>query len=321
MKKVEISALKKPISCIALGTDGFGVGKSVTAAEELLDLYVENGGNVIDSARMYGRPDAGEYGICEGVVGAWMARRGNRGEMVLSTKGGFPAVDGARRLDRESLMHDVQASREALQTEYIDIWWLHRDDADRPVADIMDTLNEMIARGWVGCVGASNWSPARIREANAYAAANGLRGFEGNQPQWSLARQVVNPDPTLQIMDGETYGLHCETNMLCMPFSAQAKGYLAKLVAAGEDALSPKAKARFHFPENIAIAQKMRAMCEELCCSPAALSLAWLTNQPFATVPIISASRPEQLLDSLSAGDVVLTKAQTDALRTMKQEM
>lgn len=318
MKKLTVSGINQPISCIALGSDGFGVSRSAAAAEEMMDMYCEFGGNVIDSARMYGRPSEGEYGICEAVVGNWMTRRGNRESLVISTKGGFPGVSGERRLDRESLLHDVRASLDALQTDFVDIWWLHRDDPDRPVGDIMDTLNEMIALGYVGCVGASNWSVERIREANAYAAAHNLQGFMGNQPQWSLARQVVNPDPTLQIMDTTMYNLHMQTGMLCMPFSAQAKGYLAKLIASGEDSLSPKAKSRFHFPENIAVADRLTRLSRETGHSAAALSLAWLTNQPFPTVPIISASRPEQLADSLSAGEITLTPQQRDLLRIMK---
>lgn len=318
MKKIWVKGFRQPASVIAMGTDGFGVGRSVAAAEELLDIYTAAGGNVIDSARMYGRPDAGEYGICETVVGEWMAKRGNRDGLILSTKGGFPGVSGEKRLDRASLMADVEASLRALQTDHIDIWWLHRDDPDRSVGEIIDTLNEMIDRGYVGCVGASNWSAQRIREANAYAVAHGLQGFAGDQPQWSLARQVVNPDPTLQIMSDDLFHLHEETGMLCMPFSAQAKGYLAKFVAGGEAALPAKAKARFHFPENVAIAERVKELCAEMGCSPAAMSLAWLTNQPFATIPIISASRPEQLADSLTAGDMELTAQQREWLRTMK---
>ena len=311
MRRISISNIGKPVSVIALGTDGFGVGKSVAASEALLDAYVAAGGNVIDSARMYGD------GVCEQVVGSWMQARGNRGELVISTKGGFPGKGGTPRLDRESLMSDLNASLAALQTEFIDIWWLHRDDPTRPVRDIMDTLNEMVGSGKVGCVGASNWSAERIREANAYAAENGLHGFAGDQPQWSLARQVVNPDPTLQIMGDDLYRLHRETGMLCMPFSAQAKGYLAKLLGGGEATLSPKAKDRFHFPENIAVAEHVAELCRELGCAPAAMSLAWLTNQPFPTLPIISARDEKQLLESLAAGDILLSREQADTLRKM----
>ena len=318
MRRISLSFLHKETSVIALGTDGFGVSRSPEAAEELLDCYVSAGGNVIDTARMYGRPEIGEYGICESVTGAWMAKRGNRVDLVISTKGGYPGMNGKPRLDRASLTGDVQASLDALQTDFIDIYWLHRDDPQRPVADIIDTLNGMIDRGWVGSIGASNWTAQRIREANDYAAAHGMHGFEGTQPQWSLARQVVNPDPTLVIMGDDLFHLQMERNMLCMPFSAQAKGYFAKLIGGGEEALSPKARARFHFPENIAIAERLRTLCAEYGCAPAAMSLAWLTNQPFATVPIISARNPEQLLESLAAGDIVLMDDQRDGLRVMR---
>ena len=317
MKKTYLPVFQKEASVIALGTDGFGVNRTREVAEELLDCYVAAGGNVIDSARMYGRPEVGEYGICEGVTGEWMAKRGNRDRLILSTKGGYPDVHGRPRLDRQSLLSDVQASREALQAGFIDIYFLHRDDPQRPVGDIVETLNEMIDRGWVGSVGASNWTAQRIREANAYAQAHGLRGFAGTQPQWSLARQVVNPDPTLVIMQDDLFHLHRETDMLCMPFSAQAKGYFAKLLSGGEQALSPKAKARFHFSENIAVAERLQALCEESGCAPAAMSLAWLISQPFATIPIISARDSGQLLESLAAGDITLDAAQRDALRSM----
>ena len=310
MRRISISNIGKKVSVIALGTDGFGVNRSVEASEALMDAYVAAGGNVIDSARMYGD------GVCERVVGDWMKKRGNRGELVLSTKGGFP-LNGVSRLGRDSLMSDLNASMEALQTDFIDIWWLHRDEPARPVSDIMETLNEMIAAGKVGCVGASNWSAERIREANAYAAAHGLRGFAGDQPQWSLARQVVNPDPTLQIMGDDLYHLHRETGMLCMPFSAQAKGYFAKLLGGGAETLSAKAKDRFHFPENIVAAERLAMLCQEYACAPAAMSLAWLTNQPFPTVPIISARDEKQLLESLAAGDILLSDEQVCALRSM----
>lgn len=311
MRRISISNIKRSASVIALGTDGFGVGRTVAAAEALMDAYATAGGNLIDCARMYGG------GVCEAVVGDWMRERGNRDQLVISTKGGFPGANGEPRLDRASLMADMEASLAALQTDYIDIYWLHRDDPDRAVGDIIDTLNDMMAAGKAGCVGASNWSAERIREANAYAAAHGLRGFEGDQPQWSLARQVVNPDPTLQIMGDDLYRLHRDTGMLCMPFSAQAKGYFAKLLGGGEEMLSPKAKARFHFPENIEIAIRLDMLCREYGCAPAAMGLAWLTNQPFPTIPIISARDEKQLLESLAAGDIVLDQKQVDKLRIM----
>ena len=317
MRKICLDFLSKPVAVVALGTDGFGVGRSEALAEELMDAYVAAGGNLLDSARMYGRPEAGEYGICEAVVGRWMERRRNRAQLVLSTKGGYPAVNGARRLDRTSLLSDLSDSLTALRTDFIDLYWLHRDDPERPVGDVVESINALLETGHVGGIGASNWSAARIREANAYAHLHGLRGFVGNQPQWSLARQAVNPDPTLQIMDADTYALHREQGLVCMPFSAQAKGYFSKLLSFGEQGLSPKARARFHVPENVDIAHRLAELCGRCGCSPAALSVAWLTNQPFPTIPVVSASSAPQLLDPLGAGDVELTQDEVRWLRAM----
>lgn len=317
MRKICLDFLSKLVAVVALGTDGFGVGRSEALAEELMDAYVAAGGNLLDSARMYGRPEAGEYGICEAVVGRWMERRRNRAQLVLSTKGGYPAVNGARRLDRASLLSDLSDSLTALRTDFIDLYWLHRDDPERPVGDVVESINALLETGHVGGIGASNWSAARIREANAYAHSHGLRGFVGNQPQWSLARQAVNPDPTLQIMDADTYALHREQGLVCMPFSAQAKGYFSKLLSVGEQGLSPKARARFHVPENVDVAHRLAELCGRCGCSPAALSVAWLTNQPFPTIPVVSASSAPQLLDTLGAGDVVLTQDEVRWLRAM----
>lgn len=318
MRKISIGCLSKPVAVIALGTDGFGVGRPAELAEALLDAYVAAGGNLLDSARMYGRPAEGKYGLCEAFVGRWMERRGNRASLVLSTKGGYPALDGTPRLDRESLMADLSDSLAALRTDFIDLYWLHRDDLSCPVGEIVETVNALLETGHVGGVGASNWSAARIREANDFAAAHGMRGFIGNQPQWSLARQAVNPDPTLQIMDGESYALHRQQALLCMPFSAQAKGYFSKLLAGGEAALSAKARERFHVPENVETGRRLARLCGEFRISPAALSVAWLCNQPFPTIPVISASRVGQLEESLAAGDVRLSAEQVNWLRAME---
>lgn len=317
MRRINLEFLSKPVAVVALGTDGFGVGRPAELAESLMEAYVGAGGNLLDSARMYGRPEVGEYGLCEALVGRWMEKKGNREGLVLSTKGGYPALDGSPRLDRSSLLADLSDSLTALRTDFIDLYWLHRDDPARPVGEIVEAVNALLETGHVGGVGASNWAPARIREANAYAEAHGMRGFIGNQPQWSLARQAVNPDPTLQIMDGESYALHRERNLLCMPFSAQAKGYFSKLLSGGEAALSPKARARFHVPENVETAGKLAQLCEREGVSPAAMSVAWLTCQPFPTIPVVSASSVSQLLDTLAAGDVRLSAAEVRGLRAM----
>ena len=100
----------------------------------------------------------------------------------------------------------------------------------------METMQSLLDDGSTRLIGASNWSAARIREANAYAAGHGLTPFCANQPQFSLATQMIVEDPTLVPMDAETYRLHAETGMICAPFSSQAKGFFSKLDALGAEA-------------------------------------------------------------------------------------
>ena len=159
------------------------------------------------------------------------------------------------------------------------------------------------------------WKTARLREANAYAAAHGLKGFAANQPKWSLARCLLETDDTLVQMDGEMARWHRETGAVCTPYTSQAKGYFMKLQAG---TLSEKALERSDAPENRAIYEKLLALSQQTGHSIGALQLAYLTSQPFPTLPIVGVSSLEQVRALEEAGNVALTQAQIDGLRTME---
>ena len=308
----------KKTAVIVLGSVPFGVSIPEAQAFEFMDAYYEMGGNFIDTARVYGDFAHDIPGVAEEVIGKWMAARHNRAEITLGTKGGHPRLQSMHtgRLDRASLESDIQDSLEALQTDYIDAYWLHRDDLSRPVGDILETLNRFVADGKARLLGVSNWTAARIAEANAYAAAHGMVGFGANQPQFSLARQMIVEDDTLVQMDAATHAFHVRTGLPCVCFSSQAKGFFTKLNLEGEAVLSDKARRRFQSPENMAIYDRLCALSRETGHSVNALALAYLTCQPFDTYPIAGASRIEQVLALREAGDVVLTPEQVEGLRS-----
>lgn len=124
----------------------------------------------------------------EKAIGEWLRARGCRDQIILATKGAHPPFQDmhAGRLDRASIQSDLAASLEALGVENVDVYYLHRDDESRPVGEILETLNGFVEEGRVKLLGASNWKTARLREANAYAAAHGLKGF---------ARQPAQMEP------------------------------------------------------------------------------------------------------------------------------
>jgi len=310
---------EKDASVIALGTMDFGGRIEEGLAFDFMDAYVEIGGNFIDTARVYGDFVRRIQGGSEQVIGRWMEQRRNRDGIVLSTKGGHPEFDTMHigRLSHDEVYSDISRSLDNLRTDCVDIYWLHRDDVNRPVRDILETLTDLCEKGMTKFVGVSNWTPERILEANACADKNGLVKIYANQPQFSLARQVVVEDDTLCQVDAQTYEMHVRENLICQPFSSQAKGFLSKMDAQGEGVLTDKARRRFLCDENLAVLKRAQALSKETGLSVGAISLAWLTSQPFPTFPIAGVSRMEHIDALKEAGDAVLTAQQRDWLRRL----
>jgi aryl-alcohol dehydrogenase-like predicted oxidoreductase len=307
------------ISVIGMGTAEFGGRHPEGLARDLLDAYVSLGGNLVDTARVYGDFATPRNGESEKIVGRWMEDRGNRREIFLSTKGGHPPFHDMHRsrLSPEEIRGDIAASLEDLRTGYVDIYFLHRDDPSRPVGGIMETLHGLVEDGYTRMIGVSNWAPARIREANDYAEAHGLTRLSANQPQFSLAQQRFFLDPTTRGMDAETWRMHRETGMACFCFSSQAHGYFTRLDTRGDSALTDNLRREFDCPENRAVLERIRAVSGETGLSVGSIALAWLTAQPFPAFPLAGASRTEQVEALREAGEAVLTESQRDLLRPM----
>jgi len=305
----------KRTAVVALGSTDFGGRFQEEQCFDFMDAYEAIGGNFLDTARMYGDYPHKRMGESEKVIGKWLARR-DRDAFFLSTKGGHPDTDhmDVGRLGRAELTDDFNRSLDGLRTDYVDIYWLHRDDRTLPVGDIVETLNALLETGRTRMVGVSNWSPERIREANAWAAAHDLRGIDANQPRFSLAQQATVEDPTLYPMDAATYRMHLETGMPLVPFSSQAKGFFTKLFEQGEAGLSDKAKRRYCTPENLEIYRRVLEVREQTGLSVGAIAVAFLTCQPFPTFPLAGVSRVSQVEALAAAGDAVITPEQRDYL-------
>ena len=305
------------VSVIGLGSADYGGNLPESQAREFMDAYIALGGDFIDTARVYGDFRTPRNGESEKVVGRWMADRKCRERIFLSTKGGHPPLGNMRqsRLSREEIRGDMAESLCDLQTDHVEIYWLHRDDEDRPVGDIMETLQSLIEDGSSKMTGVSNWHPRRIREANAYARAHGLTPLAANQPQFSLARQVRSSDPTLVSMDRETWEMHRETGMACCCFSSQARGFFTKLEEMGPDGLPEGLKSAYASAENLRIYDRLREVRRETGLSVAAIALAYLTCQPFPTFALAGASRLEHVAALREAGDAAITPRQRDYLR------
>ncbi len=310
MQSIHLPNSDLHVSSLALGTSEFGSRIDRASAFRLLDQFTAAGGNFIDTANVYGDWVPRTKSSSEKLIGEWLAARGGREHVVLATKGGHP--DLARmdrpRLDRRSLRRDVEQSLRHLRTDVIDLYWLHRDDLNRPVGDMLTTLAELRQEGKIRAIGCSNWRVDRIATAQAYAAQAGIPGFIANQMLWNLALldRSALADPSLVAMDDAMHHYHQTTGLAAIPFSAQAGGLFQKL-ARGETS-----RIRSHYPlsPNQARLARAQALADALGVSLTGIALGYLQSQPFPTVPIVGCQTPQQLADTLAGADVRLTAAQ-----------
>jgi aryl-alcohol dehydrogenase-like predicted oxidoreductase len=294
---------------ICLGTGSFGGSLSQADSFAMLDAFYARGGRFLDTAHIYSDWIPGTKSMSEKTLGWWFRSSGLRDKIIIATKGAHPLLSSMHisRMSPADLHTDVTESLDFLQTDRIDLYWLHRDAPALPVAEIIEPLNEHVRAGRLRCLGCSNWHISRIREANAYAAARGLQGFVANQPMWSLAvPDLANwPDQTLVAMDAAGVAFHRETQIAAIPYSSQAHGYYTKLdagktLADSTRKLYDNETSRSRLPRAQELAKKYGVGVTEI-------ALAYLMAHPFPVFPIIGCHTIAQLDDSLKVFHVTLT--------------
>lgn len=296
-------ALELP--CLTFGTANFETQDNDEYYFSLLDKYVELGGTCIDTARVYCEWLEHGADASESVIGRWMQARGNRGKIIIATKGGHPNREdmSISRLDRESLTHDLEKSLECLKTDYIDIYFLHRDDERIPVSEIMPILNDFVQQEKVRFIGASNWTTARIELANRWAEQHGMEPFVVSQINYSLAHSSTDTfgDPTLVCMNMWEYNWYRKHQMPVMAFSPQAKGFFARF--AKGDATIP-VDGQFTSTANLARLARVKKVSDDTGVPPAVVPLGYLNSQQFFVSSVFAASKLWQLEEDMEAQDL-----------------
>ncbi len=270
----------------------------------LLDAFYAAGGRCIDTARYYG------FGISERIIGEWLRTRAvKREEILLVTKGGFPEVGDmhASRLTKPLIEQDLSESLADLGVDYVDVYLLHRDNLQQPASVYVDILDELVKSGRIRFGGVSNWTGARISEANDYAMQSGKHPISVSQINFSLA--VTTPDlledDTLVCMNQTEAAFYQNSGLPLMAYAALAKGYFPKLAA--EKPLPLKAQKRYDSPQNRNRFQALKAymMRHKLTATP--VVLAYLTCHSIQTAAVFSCSQPQQVTEAMTAADVQLT--------------
>ncbi|GAA4979961.1 aldo/keto reductase [Actinopolymorpha pittospori] len=293
MRYSEIPGVGKPVSRLVMGVDNQTALPHATA---MFDDFFERGGTTFDTAYIYGR------GMCERVLGQWIKNRGIREEVVVIGKGAHTP-----HCDPESITRQLHESLERLQTDYVDVYFMHRDNTDYPVSEFVDVLDEHFRAGRIKAFGGSNWTLERIAEANAYAQANGRQPFVAVSNNFSLARAMDVPWAGCLAVSDDESRTWLETNQLAlMPWSSQARGFFTGR-AKPEDRSDAELVRCWYSDENFERLARAQDLAQRRGVDPTAIALAYVLHQDFPTFPLIGPRAMAETHSSLAALQVELS--------------
>ncbi|MBN9393289.1 MAG: aldo/keto reductase [Chloroflexi bacterium] len=297
-------------SVVCLGSDWFGSSRDEATAFALLDAFFEGGGNFVDTALVYGEWVPDGKGLSEKTLGKWLKTRSNRSQIIIGTKGAHPRLDTmtVQRLSKEDIVSDLDNSLHNLGTDTIDLYYLHRDDPNRSVGEIITTLNEQVRAGKIRYFGCSNWRLDRLIAAQQFAAAHKLQPFSANQIMWSLAvpNREAFFDPNMVAMDAPLKAYHQESGLAAVAYTSQARGFFSRLERSGVEGLPGSLRELFINDTNLAIFPRLKEVAQETGLSVGEIALAYIFSQPFAAFAIAGCSTQAQLAEILRAGEVRL---------------
>ncbi len=298
------------VPAIVLGGNVYGWTLSETDSLHQLDRAVGAGLTFIDTADVYSRWVPGHSGgESETILGKWFARSGRRKDVFLATKVGIEMGDGKSGLSPRYIAQAVDDSLRRLQTDTIDLYQAHSDDANTPLEETLGAFDKLVKAGKVRYIGASNYNGARLAEALEVSRANGLAAYVSLQPHYNLMERQRFETELLPVVEKYSLGV--------IPYFALAAGFLTGKYRRGAEA-SQSARAgmveKYRNERGYAVVDVLVEVAHAHNAAPAQVALAWLLAQPGVTAPIASATSDSQLDDLLRAVDLKLDAASLDRL-------
>jgi aryl-alcohol dehydrogenase-like predicted oxidoreductase len=302
------------VSRLCLGGNVFGWSLDQSASFEVLDAYVEGGGNFIDTADSYGHWTAAGAGASERIIGAWMADRGNRERLVIATKVGMsPESPG---LSKSLIRSGIEGSLDRLGIDTVDLYYAHRDDPETPLQETLGAFQGLIDEGKVRYVAASNYGAARLAQALDLGERADMASYVALQPHYNLLERGQ--------YEGALARLCAERGLACVPYYGLARGFLTgKYRRGGEQIDSPRAagvREAYFNERGFAVLEVLDVLAAEHATSVAAVALAWLAAQPTVLAPIASATSIEQLSELLPSIQLELSAAEIALLNDASNE-
>jgi len=248
---------------------------------QMLDAFVEAGGNILDTAEVY---------RSEPAIADWMEARGNRKEMVILDK----ALDAVNKVTPEAIHTAIEGNLERLRSDYIDLWMLHRDNPAVPVGEIVEALNEEVRKGRILAFGGSNWTTQRLAEANAYAAQHHLIGMAGSSPNLSLATAKEPFWPDCVWVSEEDRKWYEASQLPVFAWSSQARGFFSGRFRP-EDTSDADMVRVYYSEANFERLRRAEVLAAQRGVRAIEIALAWVLHQRFPTVALVGPANLEEL--------------------------
>jgi 1-deoxyxylulose-5-phosphate synthase len=320
MKYCKFGKTGLSVSRLCLGTMTFGLQTEESVSHAILDKSAEAGVNFIDTADVYPLGASSEKGVVgrtEEIVGRWL--KGKRTRFILATKavGKMGPASWDQGASRKHLLDAMDASLRRLGTDYVDLYQLHGDDRETPLDETLEALDVIVKSGKARYVGVSNFLAYRLALALGRSDFLRVARFVSVQPRYNLLFRQI---------ERELLPLCADEGLAVIPYNPLAGGMLTgkyrhdatpnegRFTEAVGQAGAMYQKRYWHKREFETI-EKLRGIASETGTSPTTLSVAWVLANPAITSPIIGASRPDQLTDTIAAIDFKLSselKAQLD---------
>ena len=308
LRKLGNSGLE--ISPLVFGGNVFGWTADEPTSFKLLDAFVAAGFNSIDTADVYSKWVPGHSGgESETILGKWIKRSGNRKKVIIATKVGSEMGPGKKGLSRSYIFRAAEDSLQRLQTDYIDLYQSHTDDADTPLEETLGAYAELIKQGKVRAIGASNYKADRLVAALEVSKKTGLPRYESLQPNYSLCERADYEATLEPLCQKEGLGV--------INYFPLAAGFLSgKYRSEADVAKSTRAQLvkKYLNERGFKILQALDQVAEKYKATPARVSLAWLLARPSITAPIASATSLAQLNDLIASVELKLDRSSIELL-------
>ncbi len=316
------------VSSLSLGAMLFGTTTEEATSRRLLDGFVAEGGNFIDTSNNYAFwPANGRSGASEELLGRWLKDRGRRDDLVIATKtGALPSRPGAglediQGLGKETIIRDIEDSLRRLGTDYVDLYYAHIDDRTTPLEETLAGFDAVVRSGKVRAIACSNHTVWRIERARQLSRQLGFPEYVGLQQHYSYFRPRPDSDLKRNATMGLRGGWGTEGGL-----RGQHLDYIRFNPEFRVIAYSPLLRGAYHHPEKMGAEIRtednarrrvaLDAVAGELGATAGQVVLAWMMCSTPAIIPLMAVSNQEQLAENLGAAALKLTPEQMHRLDT-----